>query len=207
MLSLALSFGLPKSRREVDRRTPRIAPPLPAPRRTTNQGVFGSQYASVPKTGNRISKFSFPMLSLCPEIRFLLSFAHRASHATKTMPRSAFRLCTATGGRFSRQEAAQSCCYTSGTLFAAKDIGGKYTEGLLPSSSLLYLTETASNVHCIWLVELAASKWLSQCPSMLAVQRTCERDRTRLIGLVSRHLSRKSEMFGLLNSSTISHHS
>ena len=125
------------------------------------------------------------------------------------IPRSALCACAATSGSGLRQEAAQSCCYTSGTLFAAKDIGGKYTEGLLPSRSFVYIQITPRMCTApptgTWLVELARIKWLKQCPSMIAAQRMCERDRTCLIGLVSRHLLRKSEMFGLLNSSAISH--
>ena len=172
-----------------------------SPGQGITQGVIRAPYASVPITGNQIPKFQFPMLSRSPRAQISAQLCQTSSQSIsqdQDISRSALCACAATSGSGLRQEAAQSCCYTSGTLFAAKDIGGKYTEGLLPSSSFYVFADYAPNVHCIWLVELARIKWLKQCPSMIAAQRMCERDRTCLIGLASRHLLRKSEIRGAL---------
>ena len=135
----------PKSRLQVARHLRNHPRGRRAPGQDIAQGVIRAPYASVPITGNQIPKFQFPMISRSPRDQISAQLCQTSSQSIsqdQDISRSALCACAATSGSGLRQEAAQSCCYTSGTLFAAKDIGGKYTEGLLPSSSLMYLQIT-----------------------------------------------------------------
>ena len=144
-VSLALLPDDLKSRLQVVRHLANYLRGWRAPGQGIAQGVIGGPYASVPITGNQIPKFQFPMLSRSPRDQISAQLCQTSSQSIsqdQDISRSALCACAATSGSGLRQEAAQSCCYTSGTLFAAKDIGGKYTEGLLPSSSLMYIQIT-----------------------------------------------------------------
>ena len=184
----------------------------PRGRRSPGQGVtqrvIRAPYASVPITGNQIPKFQFPMLSRSPRAQISAQLCQTSSQSISqdhdNLAQCLMCVCSHEWKRLAAGSSAELLLHVWDTLRCQRHWRSVY-RGSFAIQFIDVYTDYAPNVHCIWLVELARSKWLKQCPSMIAAQRMCERDRTCLIGLVSRHLLRKSEMFGLLNSSTISH--